>query len=379
MPNRFAPTPPPLAYVVRVIFFIILLFLFLVAISLMGGSFKLLGKGVAEQLISSTSNPFVGLLIGILSTVLVQSSSVTTSMVVALVSGGALSVGNAVPIVMGANIGTTVTCAAVSVGHITRNEEFERAYAGANVHDLFNLLSVIVILPIQLATGFLDRAASVMASLFYGTAGGTFKSPVKMAVKPVVDGIHHFLSQNLMLSEKATGVFGIIIAVALIFTTLFFMVKFMRQMTASRVEHYIHRIFSANIYLTLLIGMTVTAIIQASGITTSMIVPLLGAGLITLEQAFPLTVGANIGTTITALLASLAGNMAGLTIAFVHLLFNLSGTLIFFVPPFMRRIPLRIARFMAHTFVRHKKLVIIYIASVFFILPLLGILISSWF
>jgi sodium-dependent phosphate cotransporter len=344
----------------------------------MGGSFKLLGKGVAEQLISSTSNPFVGLLIGILSTVLVQSSSVTTSMVVALVSGGGLSVGNAVPIVMGANIGTTVTCAAVSVGHITRNEEFERAYAGANVHDLFNLLSVIVILPIQLATGFLDRAASVMASLFYGTAGGTFKSPVKMVVKPVVNGIHHFLSQNLMLSEKATGVLGIIIAVALIFTTLFFMVKFMRQMTATRLEHYIHRIFGANVYLTLVIGMTITAIIQASGITTSMIVPLLGAGLITLEQAFPLTVGANIGTTITALLASLAGNMAGLTIAFVHLLFNVCGTLIFFVPPFTRRIPLRIARFMAHTFVRHKKLVIIYIASVFFILPLLGILISSW-
>ena len=379
MPNRFARAPHPLAYVVRAIFFVILLFMFLVAISLMGGSFKLLGKGVAEQLISSTSNPFVGLLIGILSTVLVQSSSVTTSMVVALVSGGALSVGNAVPIVMGANIGTTVTCAAVSVGHITRNEEFERAYAGANVHDLFNLLSVIVILPIQLATGFLDRAASVMASLFYGTAGGTFKSPVKMAVKPVVKGIHHFLSQNLTLSEKATGVLGIVIAVALIFTTLFFMVKFMRQMAASRVEHYIHRIFSANVYLTLLIGMTITAIIQASGITTSMIVPLLGAGLINLEQAFPLTVGANIGTTVTALLASLAGNMAGLTIAFVHLLFNLCGTLIFFVPPFMRRIPIRISRFMAHTFVRHKKLVIIYIASVFFILPLLGILISSWF
>ena len=123
MPERIARRPHPLAYASRVIIFAVMLFLFLVAISLMGGSFKLLGKGVAEQLIASTSNPFVGLLIGILSTAIVQSSSVTTSMVVALVSGGALSVGNAVPIVMGANIGTTITCAAVSVGHITRNKE----------------------------------------------------------------------------------------------------------------------------------------------------------------------------------------------------------------------------------------------------------------
>ena len=377
MPERIDRETHPLAYAVRVILFAVMLFLFLVAISLLGGSFKLLGKGVAEQLIASTSNPFVGLLIGILSTAIVQSSSVTTSMVVALVSGGGLSVGNAVPIVMGANIGTTITCAAVSVGHITRNKEFERAYAGANVHDMFNLLSVIIILPIQLATGFLNRAAAVLASIFYGTAGGTFKSPVKMAVKPVVNSIHHFLSHNLTLSEKATGVLGIIIAAALIFISLFFMVKFMRQMTATKLEHYIHRIFSANVYLTLLIGMAITAIIQSSSITTSIIVPLLGTGLINLGQAFPLTVGANIGTTITALMASLAGNMAGLTIAFVHLLFNLCGTLIFFVPPFMRKIPIHISSFLARTFVKRKKLVLIYIAMVFFVLPLVGIFISG--
>ena len=377
MNERIDRETHPLAYAVRAILFAVMLFLFLLAISLLGGSFKLLGKGVAEQLISSTSNPFVGLLIGILSTAIVQSSSVTTSMVVALVSGGALSVGNAVPIVMGANIGTTITCAAVSVGHITRNDEFERAYAGANVHDLFNLLSVIIILPIQLATGFLDRAAAVLASIFYGSAGGTFKSPIKLVIKPVVKGIHHLLSQNLMLSEKATGVFGIIIAAALIFISLFFMVKFMRQITATRVERSIHRIFSANVYLTLFIGMTITAIIQSSSITTSIIVPLLGAGLVTLEEAFPLTVGANIGTTITALMASLAGNQAGLTIAFVHLLFNICGTLIFFVPPFMRKIPIHISRFMARTFVRRKKLVLIYIATIFFIFPLVGIFISG--
>ncbi len=369
----------PLAYIVRILLFVFMLFLFLVAISLLGGSFKLLGRGVAEELIRTTSNPFTGLLIGILATAIVQSSSVTTSMVVALVSGGALSIHNAVPIVMGANIGTTITCAAVSVGHITRDEEFERAYAGANVHDTFNVLAVIIILPIQLATGFLDRSAAVLASFFYGSSAGSFQSPVKVVVKPIVKGVHHFFIDTLAFSDKIAGTLSILVAAGLIFFALYFMVKFMRALTASKLEHAIRKIFSANIYLTLLAGMIITAIVQSSSITTSIMIPMLGAGLITLEQAFPMTVGANIGTTITAILAALAGNQAGLTVAFVHLIFNVCGMLILFIPPFMRRIPLRIARFLAHIFVKRKKLAILYIATIFFIIPICGMMISRYF
>ncbi len=367
----------PLAFVVRAFGFIVLLFFFLVAISLLGGSFKLLGKGVAESLITTTANPFAGLLIGILSTAIVQSSSVTTSMVVALVSGGALSVQSAVPIVMGANIGTTITCALVSVGHITRNDEFERAYAGANVHDIFNIMSVIVILPLQLATGFLNKAASVMAGFFYGMESSTFSSPIKVAVKPIVKAVHHFFLDTMALSDKTTGILSIILAALLIFLTLSFMVKAMRAITASRLEHWIQRIFSANIYIIFAIGIVITAIIQSSSITTSIMVPMVGAGLVTIEQAFPITVGANIGTTVTAILAALAGNQAGLTIAFVHLIFNLCGTLLFFVPPWTRRIPVAISKWLASIFVRNKKLVVIYIAMLFFVLPLIGMYISS--
>jgi len=161
-----------------------------------------------------------------------------------------------------------------------------------------------------------------------------------------------------------------------IFIALALMMKIMRSVTASRLERWVHRVFSANAYLILIIGVVMTAIVQSSSVTTSMMIPIVGAGLITLEQVFPVMVGANIGTTVTALLATLAGNQAGLTIAFVHLLFNICGTLIFFVPPFMRRIPLRIARFLSYHFVRHKKLVLIYIVTVFFIIPLVGMLLT---
>ena len=363
----------------KVLSFVLLLYLFLLAIGLLSDSFKLMGKGIAEQLIATTSNPFAGLFIGILSTSIVQSSSVTTSMVVALVSGGALSIGNAVPIVMGANIGTTITNLLVSLGHIRRDAEFERAFAGANIHDTFNLLSVAVLLPLQLATGFLDKSASFLSGLFYSSSSGgsSFHSPIKMVVKPVVTGIHDLMLNSMGFSDKLTGTVSVIISGILIFTALTFMVKNMRAIAASRLERSINKVFSANIYLTFLVGIVITSIIQSSSITTSIMVPVVGAGLVTLEQAMPITVGANIGTTVTALMAALAGNQAGLTIAFVHLLFNISGMLLFFIPPWTRKIPIFIARFMASIFVKRKKLAFLYVTLIFFVIPIVCMYISN--
>ena len=362
--------------IIRLIYFFFLLYCFLIAVSLLGDSFKLLGKGVVEGLIATTSNSYSGLMIGILTTAIVQSSSFTTSLVVALVSGGALSVSNAIPIIMGANIGTTITCSIVSLGHIRRGDEFARAYAGATIHDIFNILSVLVLFPLQLTTNFLGKASAFLASIVYGSSAGSFDSPLKTIVKPVVKFCHHLLMDNLSFSEKVAGIVSIIASLFLIFYALASMVTIMRKITATRMEHWIQKIFSANIYIILLIGLLVTAIIQSSSITTSMIIPMLGAGLITIEQAFPITVGANIGTTVTALMAALAGNQMGLTIAFVHLLFNVCGTMIFFVPPFMRRIPLFIVRVLVSYCVCNKKFVFVYLATVFFIIPIVAMLIS---
>jgi sodium-dependent phosphate cotransporter len=362
----------------RVVLLIALLYLFLSAITLMGGSFKLLGKGVAEQLIQTTANPFIGLLIGLLVTSIVQSSSVTTSMVVALVSGGALTIANAVPIVMGANMGTTVTNTFVSIGHITRNDEFERAYAGATVHDFFNVLSVAILLPLEMIFHWMEKVAALLSGVFYGLEAATFKSPVKLAVKPFAKMIQGLLA-DAGLSSKAVGIIGIIIAVIFIFIALTYMVKLMRVVFAERVEGAVHKIFGANAYLTLAIGIGITALVQSSSITTSILVPLLGAGVITLEHAYPITLGANIGTTVTAILAALAGNQAGLTIAFVHLIFNLAGTFIFFVVTPLRRIPIFLARKLAAFTVENKKYAFVYIAIVFFILPLTGVFLTKLF
>ncbi|HQV33419.1 MAG TPA: Na/Pi symporter, partial [Calditrichia bacterium] len=93
--------------ILQVIQLLLFLYLFLVSINLMGASMKMFGKGFAETLINNTANPLVGLFIGIFATSLVQSSSTTTSIVVGLVGGGVMTVSNAIPIIMGANMGTS--------------------------------------------------------------------------------------------------------------------------------------------------------------------------------------------------------------------------------------------------------------------------------
>jgi len=131
--------------VVRVVQLIVFLYLFLLSISLLGASMKMFGKGFAETLIATTSIPLVGLFIGVLATSLIQSSSSTTAIVVGMVGGDILTVSNAIPIIMGANIGTSVTNTLVSLAHINRSVEFRRSFSASTVHDIFNLLAVLVI------------------------------------------------------------------------------------------------------------------------------------------------------------------------------------------------------------------------------------------
>jgi len=189
------------------------LYLFLVSIGLIGAAFKGFGKGYAESLMSSNAGPLIGLFIGVLATSLIQSSSTTTSIVVGMVAAGtfgddtSIAVAAAIPYIMGANIGTSITNTIVSLGHITSKIEFRRAFSASIVHDFFNIISVIILLPIQLATGFLSKSAIWMAELFIGTEAITFKSPIKIITKPTVHWISDLFKQQelIELERSATS------------------------------------------------------------------------------------------------------------------------------------------------------------------------------
>ncbi|HDH96896.1 MAG TPA: hypothetical protein ENF73_04110 [Proteobacteria bacterium] len=361
---------------IQILLAALILYVFLLGIELLGASFKLLGRSLVETLMRATSDPVVGLFLGILSTALVQSSSVTTSITVGMVSAGALPIPNAVPIVMGANIGTTITNSVVALSQITRTREFERALSAAVVHDLFNLLCVLVFFPLELATGFLHRSAHALAGVFYGSMSIHYHSPLKAILKPIAHALKDLFTSTLGIPTKITGVSFLVIAFGLIFFSLFYFVRLMRRAVASDVENILDRVFGRSGYIALLAGFVITAIIQSSSMTTSLLVPLVSAGLLSLEAAYPMTLGANIGTTFTAIIAALAGNVAGLTIAFVHLLFNLCGVITFYVIKPMRKIPVSLALWFASVAIRKRWLALVYVLVLFYVIPAIYIIIS---
>ncbi|MDW7680206.1 MAG: Na/Pi symporter, partial [bacterium] len=164
----------------------LLLYIFMLSITLMGAAFKLFGKEFANQLIATTTNPLVGLVIGILATSIIQSSSTTTSIVVGLVGCDALTIANAIPIIMGANVGTSITNTLVSVGHISISSEFERAFSASIVHDFFNFIAVLIFFPVQYYIDLLGISAHFLADTFQHIGGMTAISPIGVITAPAI-------------------------------------------------------------------------------------------------------------------------------------------------------------------------------------------------
>ena len=339
---------------------------------MMGLAFKLFGKGFAEAMIARTANPFVGLLVGILATSLVQSSSTTTSMTVGLVAAGALTIDGAIPIIMGANIGTSVTNTLVSLGHVTRREEFRRAFAGATLHDFFNLLTVAILLPLELSFHVLRRWADALELVLEGSGGMKLFDPLKAVVRPTAEYLSGILGSSGALTLAA--------GVLLLFFALKFLVDLLKSLVSRRAEQILDRTLFRSALAAVGAGLVITVMVQSSSITTSVMVPLVGAGVVTLEQLFPFTLGANLGTTVTALLAALAtGSPAAVSVALAHLLFNLLGSLIIYPLPPLRAIPLAMARSLGRLGSRNRPAAIVYVVLVFFGLPLLLLFLSGGF
>ena len=346
---------------------ILFLYLFFLSLGMMGGALKLFGKEFSETLIATTSNPFVGLFIGILATSVIQSSSSTTSIVVGMVAGGALTIDTAIPIIMGANIGTSITNTIASLPQIKRNNEFKRAFSAATVHDFFNFLSEIVLFPLQLATNYLGIIATKMEVLFAGVGGLKFLSPVKAITKPVVKIIQVYFTDIPWLM--------LILAILFLFIALKYMVSSLKVIVVSRAKDWFDRYLFKTAIRAFTVGIILTIMVQSSSITTSLIVPMAGAGLLTLEQIFPYTLGSNIGTTITAMLAALlTGSPAAVIVAFSHLIFNISGIILWW--PF-KKLPILLARNFAEYSTRNKIIPVAYVLVLFFLIPLIIIFIFN--
>ena len=222
-----------------------------------------------------TKNKLLGVLLGAAITAVIQSSSATTVMVVGFVNAGIMNLTQAMGVIMGANIGTTVT------GWLVSSVEWAKFLSPGNIAPIAVMAGVIVML-----TGK-RRSTKDIASIIIGF-GLLFVgiSTMSSAVEPLQD----------------SAVFRSV------FTTL-----------------------GANPFLGILAGTGVTAIIQSSSASVGILQSLAAAGLVPFNAAIYIIMGQNIGTCVTALLSSIGAKRNAKTAAFMHLLFNVIGTVIFSV------------------------------------------------
>eukprot|EP00416_Gambierdiscus_australes_P012304 CAMPEP_0171147984 /NCGR_PEP_ID=MMETSP0766_2-20121228/148339_1 /TAXON_ID=439317 /ORGANISM="Gambierdiscus australes, Strain CAWD 149" /LENGTH=586 /DNA_ID=CAMNT_0011611893 /DNA_START=56 /DNA_END=1816 /DNA_ORIENTATION=- len=494
--------------------FLVGLYIFLLGLQLLGDSFKCLGGKGAGSMFTAINDPIAGLMTGILATVMVQSSSTSTSIVVGLVGAGQVTVKQGIPIIMGANIGTSVTNTIVSMGQSGDRLMLERAFAGATVHDMFNYLTVATLLPIEIIIAAIQGEGGPLYWLTYAitdaimadaTEGeGMFPSPTKEITSPVaklfisnnkyiinalslgkpevqtpnttnctsrrlvaepdeheepagepfgtnrtllsrrLDGVdcsHYYcISKNLdknfkKISSKAYaskltacgdyitepaepcsgsdkcyldalgywddyvengriikggflegagdvggGIIALVFALLFLIGGLIILCKCLQFMMMNKAKTIILYATKLNDYLALLIGLAITIIVQSSSVTTSALTPFCGIGVLPLTKMLPMTLGANIGTTITALIAAVASPSFGsLHIALCHLFFNIIGILIFFPAPPMRRIPLSAAKTLGLYASYYRAVPAIYILVSFVIVPGIALGISALF
>jgi len=356
-----------------------LVYLLLVAVATIGSGFKAAAGNQAEEFFAFANNPITAVVIGTVAAALIQSSSTVTSIIVGLVAGG-LPVSIAIPMVMGANMGTTITNTIVSLGHMRRGEEFRRAFAAATVHDFFNLFSVIVFLPLEIMFGFLEKTGEYLAGLMLGGNSMSMKgfNFIKPLVKPPVEMLQDTFT-GIGLSETVAGIVLIVLGIAMIFFVITYIGKLLKVLMVGRAKEILHSAVGRGPFSGIVSGTAITVLVQSSSTTTSLIVPLAGSGVFSLRQVYPFTLGANIGTCITALLAATAISGANavfaLQVALVHLSYNMLGVVVIYGLPFLRVMPIRLAEGLAVLAIRRKLYVALYIGLVFFVVPggLIGI------
>lgn len=255
--------------------------LFLYGMSMLGGSLEKLSGGRLEHTLEKmTSNIFSGVAFGALVTAAIQSSSATTVIVVGLVNARVLKLRNAIGVIMGANIGTTVTAHILRLGDIS----------GDNL--LLQILKPTTLAPLAAVIGILLYMASKRDK------------------------------------KRNTGL--ILLGFSILFTGMFSMEA---ALTPLRDEPWFTTLFATfkNPILGVLVGALVTAAIQSSSASVGILQALSSTGFITYSMAFPIIMGQNIGTCITPILASIGASKNAKRAASVHVTFNILGTIIFLI------------------------------------------------
>ncbi|QJQ93884.1 MULTISPECIES: Na/Pi symporter [Halomonadaceae] len=362
------------------------LYLFLAALNVLGAGLGGFGQAsdFLADLFAYGENPFIALLAGVLVTMIVQSSSFTSALIVTLVASGEMTLGTAVFAIMGANIGTAVTGVIVALANMRIKRNFRRSFTAALLHDFFNILTVAVVFPIEWLSGMFHEAGRGIFTRFAAWLADMIgleevarpNSPIKLITAPVVDA-SNWLGGALMPSPAAQGLFVAGLGLLLMFIALVFMVQNLRGALLRHMDGLFRTYFFRTDLRAYGVGVVSTVLVQSSTITSSLMVPLAGAGVVSIRRVLPFMMGANLGTTVTSVLAATANPIAAaLTVALFHVTFNVVGTLIWYP---LRRIPLRVATWYGKLAAKKTRYAFAFLIGVFLVIPLLGIAATELF
>nr|VDG64220.1 PnaS family phosphate:sodium (Na+) symporter [Streptococcus thermophilus] len=355
-------------------------------VGMIGDGFQMVAGDQAKELFSFAENPFVGLAIGIVTTAIIQSSSTTTSIVVGLIAGG-LPLNIAIPMLFGANMGTSVTSTLVALGLAGNKKQFRNGFSMATVLDFFNLLAIAIFLPLELLTGFLGKTATAIAPSLAGSGDNVFSQGfeafgdfIDTITEPLVDLVGGLVEP---LGDLWGGIVLAVLGVALILFSIQFIGKILNALLVGKAQDILYAALGKNAAIGVLSGALITALVQSSSTTTALTVPLAASGKFEVQTLFPFVVGANIGTTFTGLIAAFSASgaeaesaMAG---ALVHLLFNSCAALLIMCLPFLRGLPQKGSDWLAGLAEKNKIYVFVYIGGVFFAIPLLAVFVTNTF
>uniref|UniRef100_A0A8C2SIH2 Solute carrier family 34 member 3 n=1 Tax=Capra hircus TaxID=9925 RepID=A0A8C2SIH2_CAPHI len=356
------------------------LYLFICSLDILSSAFQLLGSKVTGDIFKDNvvlSNPVAGLVIGVLVTVLVQSSSTSSSIVVSMVASKLLTVRASVPIIMGVNVGTSITSTLVSMAQSGDRDEFRRAFGGSAVHGIFNWLTALVLLPLESAAAPLERLSALILGAANLQPGGHAPDILKVLTQPLTHLIVQLDADVLMGSATGNATNR-----SLIKRWCGTREQTVRRrgggeaglgVNGSRFADFPRPFGWLSGYLAMLVGAGLTFVLQSSSVFTAAIVPLIGVGVISLERAYPLFLGSNTGTTTTALLAALASPsdmlLSAVQVALIHFFFNLAGILLWYLVPFLR-LPIPLAKHFGNLTASYRWVAVAYLLLCFLLLPL---------
>ncbi|KAH9514334.1 hypothetical protein Btru_028790 [Bulinus truncatus] len=446
--------------IIKILAVVLLLYFFICTLDLLSNAFRLLGGKTAGSVFQDSTllaNPITGLMIGVLATVILQSSSTSSSIVITMVASKIIDLHPAIPIIMGANIGTTVTNTLVSLAHSMDRKEFRRAFSGAVVHDVFNWLTVLILLPLEYFTGYLFHlTGAIVRSLDIHNSSAKNQDLLKKITKPltskivevdenVITGIAEGredmanksvlkincklpkIRQYVLMNESSvdnstgeitwnvvnrsvevtptencgtlfnligwndtsSGVLLFIFSIVCLSLCLYLMVKVLHSLLGGQIAKAARKTINADFpkpfhwltgYFAIIVGAGMTILVQSSSVFTSALTPLVGIGCLKIERMYPLTLGSNIGTTFTGILAAMASSpdtlSTALQLAFCHLFFNISGILLFYPVPFTRKLVLNAAKKLGCITAKYRWFAIAYLIFMFLIFPGIFFLLS---